>query len=139
MIWGNPTEKEIAEELVVALPQQCSLINKVSLPSLQNLMTQVDLVLAMDSLPLHLAGTTTTPTYSIFGASSANKYKPVGERHEAFQGSCPYGKKFERRCNILRKCKTGACIKQLEGRQLFDHFNAWWLSLKKEGNLNRSC
>jgi heptosyltransferase-1 len=131
LIWGNPAEKKLAEELIVTLPQTSTTINRLSLPALQNLMSKVDLVLAMDSLPLHLAGTTPTPTYSVFGASSANKYKPLGEQHEAFQGICPYGKTFERRCDILRTCKTGACIKQLKGQQLFDHFYAWWSSIKE--------
>jgi len=128
-IWGNQDEKLLAEDLIAALPQQGSLLDKVSLPSLQNLMAKMDLILAMDSLPLHLAGTTSTATYSLFGASSAQKYKPPGEHHEAFQGHCPYDKKFERRCDILRTCRTGACIKQLEGEALFRHFHAWWSSL----------
>jgi heptosyltransferase I len=131
-IWGNPVEKSIAEELIHSLDPFALLVHKVSLPSLQHLMMQVDVVFAMDSLPLHLAGITSTPTYSVFGASSAHKYKPIGEHHEAFQGSCPYGKKFEKRCHMLRTCKTGACIKHLEGEKLFNHFNSWWLSLKNK-------
>jgi heptosyltransferase-1 len=131
LIWGNAAEKSIAEELQASFFDHSSMINRLSLPALQNLMAEVDLVLAMDSLPLHLAATTSTPTYSVFGASSAQKYKPIGERHHAFQGSCPYGKTFERRCDILRTCKTGACIKQIEGVQLFEHFRAWWSSLNR--------
>ncbi len=131
LIWGNSAEKKRVEELVVAFPQISTMIPRLSLPALQNLMAQVDLVLAMDSLPLHLAGTTSTPTYSVFGASSAHKYKPIGERHKAFQGNCPYGKTFERRCDILRTCQTGACIKQLEEHLLFNHFYSWWSSLNK--------
>lgn len=129
LIWGNAAEKRLVEELMVALPQNSSLIDRLSLPALQNLMTQVDLVLAMDSLPLHLAGTTLTPSYSIFGPSSANKYKPIGECHQAFQGGCPYGKTFEKRCDILRTCKTGACMKDLQGEELFNHFYTWWSAL----------
>jgi heptosyltransferase-1 len=129
LIWGNPAEKVLVEGLAAVLPHHSSIINRLSLPSLQNLMTQVDLILAMDSLPLHLAGMTSTPTYSVFGASSAQKYKPMGERHHAFQGNCPFGKVFEKRCDILRTCKTGACIKQLKGHQLFEHFHVWWNSL----------
>jgi heptosyltransferase-1 len=130
LVWGNPTEKAVAEELAAALSQQSLVVDRLSLPALQNLMAQVDLVLAMDSLPLHLAGTTSTPTYSIFGASSAQKYQPIGKHHQAFQGSCPYGKTFEKRCAILRTCKTGACIKELQGQQLFEHFYKWWSSVQ---------
>ena len=85
-------------------------------------MASVDMVIAMDSLPLHLAGTTETPTFSIFGASSANKYKPKGKKHLAFQGTCPYKRTFERRCPVLRTCSTGACIRDLHGEELFHYF-----------------
>lgn len=137
LIWGNSHEKTIAEEIASTMPQNSSVINRLSLPALQNLMVQVDLVLAMDSLPLHLAGSTSTPSYSIFGASSAQKYKPIGQCHQAFQGSCPYGKTFEKRCDILRTCKTGACIKQLQGEQLFNHFYEWWTSLNQYYHINK--
>lgn len=130
LVWGNLNEKFLVEELAATLPQNSAVINRLSLPALQNFMTQVDLVLAMDSLPLHLAGITSTPTYSIFGASSAQKYQPIGNYHKAFQGICPFGKTFEKRCPILRTCKTGACIKQIQGQQLFDDFYNWWISLK---------
>lgn len=125
-LWGSKAEKELSEQLALSFPGHCMIVDKISLPAVQNLMAGVDLVIAMDSLPLHLAGTTATPTYSIFGASSAHKYKPVGERHEAFQGSCPYGQTFLKRCDQLRTCKTGACMKNLQGQQLFDHFERWW-------------
>lgn len=127
-LWGHKGEKEFADELARSFPQKSTVVDKVSLPTLQNLMVSVDLVVAMDSLPLHLAGTTATPSYSIFGASSSHKYKPVGSSHEAYQGSCPYGQTFTKRCERLRTCKTGACVKDLEGSQLFDHFYAWWNS-----------
>ncbi|MDP3682985.1 MAG: glycosyltransferase family 9 protein, partial [Ignavibacteria bacterium] len=128
LVWGNQSEKELTEDLSASFPQQSVVIDRLSLPGLQNLMTHVDLVIAMDSLPLHLAGTTSTPTYSVFGASSCQKYKPLGDLHEAYQGSCPYGKSFIKRCDVLRTCKTGACIKNLEGQRLFDHFFKWWSS-----------
>lgn len=126
LVWGNSAEKALADELAANMPQNSTIINRLSLPALQNLMSHVDLVLAMDSLPLHLAGMTSTPTYSVFGASSAQKYKPLGKQQFAFQGSCPYSKTFEKRCDILRTCKTGACIKNIQGNQLFEHFQTWW-------------
>ena len=128
-LWGHQEEKNMADELATSLPSQSSIIHKLSLPALQNLMAHVDLILAMDSLPLHLAGTTSTPTYSVFGASLANKYKPKGERHGVFQGTCPFNMNFEKRCALLRTCKTGDCVKQIEGDQLYQHFSLWWSSL----------
>jgi heptosyltransferase-1 len=121
-VWGNAQEKLWAEQLHHCFASTSVVVDKMRLPALQNLMGRVDLVMAMDSLPLHLAATTLTPTYSVFGASSAAKYKPVGERHAAYQGACPYGNQFEKRCPTLRSCATGACIQALTPEVLFDHF-----------------
>jgi heptosyltransferase I len=131
-IWGSDSEKERAHKLASSFPQKSLVVERLALPTLQNLMAQVQLVISMDSLPLHLAGTTPTPTYSVFGASSAQKYKPLGCSHGAFQGSCPYGKTFEKRCPILRTCSTGECIKGIDSQILFNHFTQWWTSLQKD-------
>jgi heptosyltransferase-1 len=121
-VWGTEEEKRVVTELQSKFPEHAVVVDRLPLPGLQNLMNQVDLVIAMDSLPLHLAGTTKTPTYSIFGASLANKYKPLGEKHLAFQGNCPYGRIFEKRCPILRSCPTGACIQSRNGDELFEYY-----------------
>lgn len=128
-VWGSPKEKEIVESLQEQFPNSSLIMDRLPLPVLQSVMSKTQLVIAMDSLPLHLGGTTSTPTYSIFGASSAHKYKPLGNVHHAFQGSCPYGKNFEKRCPILRTCSTGDCIKQIDTTALFNHFFIWWKSL----------
>lgn len=124
-VWGTKEEEKAAQRLFEAFPNHSLVIDRLPLPTLQNLMEGVDLVMAMDSLPLHLAGTTNTPTYSVFGPSLAAKYKPVGVQHQAFQGACPYGKLFEKRCPILRTCATGSCMKDLRGEALFDDFLGW--------------
>lgn len=129
-IWGSQEEKQIADELHTAFPDCSQVVDKMGLPMLQNLMEISDLVIAMDSLPLHLAGTTHTPTFSVFGASSAAKYKPPGDHHFAFQGECPYGRTFEKRCPILRTCQTGACIRNLQAHDMFTSFTLWWKKLK---------
>lgn len=128
-VWGTQKEKEIVEKLQQRFLDSSLITDRFPLPVLQNLMSKAQLVIAMDSLPLHLAGTTSTPTYSIFGASSAHKYKPLGSLHYAFQGGCPYGKSFEKRCPILRTCSTGSCVKQIDANTLFSHFFTWWKAL----------
>lgn len=128
LLWGTENEKALVDKLAAPFSGQTTVLDKLTLPLLQNLMAMVDLVVAMDSLPLHLAGTTATPTFSVFGASAADKYKPVGSAHYALQGTCPYGKRFEKRCPRLRTCPTGACIKRLEGAELFASFFSWWSS-----------
>ena len=99
-------------------------VDRLPLPTWQNLMDEVDLVIAVDSSALHLCGTTSTPSFSIFGPTSQRVFKPMGERHFAVQGSCPYGRTFEKQCPVLRSCPTGACIKELTVEELFEAFQS---------------
>ena len=120
-VWGSETEK--AEALLLQQEFSTSVVlPKMSLPILQHLMADMQLIVAMDSLPLHLAATTATPTFSVFGASLGARYAPNGERHHFVQGNCPYGRSFSKRCPILRTCPTGACIRDFSGRHLFEEF-----------------
>jgi heptosyltransferase-1 len=130
-VWGSPDEKCVAEKLQAKFIDCSQIVDKLSLSMLQNIMDMSDLVIAMDSLPLHLAGTTKTPSFSVFGASSALKYKPLGEKHFAYQGSCPYGRTFVKRCPILRTCPTGACIRDLAAVEIFEAFKQWWKEVAK--------
>lgn len=120
-VWGSEKEKINAEELSSRL-KHAIVLDKMSLPLLQHTMSSVKLVIAMDSLPLHLAATTQTPTFSVFGASLATKYKPTGNHHFAIQGPCPYGQTFEMRCPKLRSCATGACIRSLPAQTIFNEY-----------------
>jgi heptosyltransferase-1 len=126
-IYGNEIEQRQAEKFQTLFTEQALKVERLPLPVLQNLMAKMDLVVAMDSLPLHLAGTTSVPTFSVFGASSAKKYKPLGDRHLSLQGACPYGRDFDKRCPILRTCQTGACIRGLSGEAVFASFQQQWM------------
>jgi heptosyltransferase I len=121
-LYGNEQEKQDAEALSHSV-ENGSAIGNLSFSLLQHLMKEMSLVIAMDSFPLHLAAEAEVPTFSIFGASSCDKYKPLGLIHHSFQGQCPYGQIFVRRCPLLRTCKTGACIHGLPVGELLRDFS----------------
>ncbi|MCH9625474.1 MAG: Lipopolysaccharide heptosyltransferase 1 [Chlamydiales bacterium] len=112
--WGSPQEREIAVYLSSHF-QNSAVLERLSIPLLQHVMAKSSLVISMDSLPLHLCGTTDTPSLSFFGPSSAQKYKPMGDQHVAIQGECPYAELFEKRCSKLRTCSTGSCLRGRSG------------------------
>lgn len=114
-IWGNKQEKKRVEMLCAQIKSSCVLPH-LNLPTLQHLMERASLVVSMDSLPLHLCGTTSTPTLSFFGPSMAKKYLPQGKQHVFFQGSCPFNQAFEKRCPKLRTCQSADCINALKSR-----------------------
>lgn len=111
--WGNEQEKTTAERLRANFNTKSLIVPKLPLHQLQFLMSHVDGVFAMDSLPLHLAASVGAKTLSVFGPSSMKKYAPLGERHSSFQGTCPFGVAFEKRCPKLRRCTSGACLRTL--------------------------
>lgn len=110
-VWGSEEERAFCGRLVEAVGG--TLLEKLTFAELQGVMRQGELVIAMDSLPLHLAALAGVKTLSFFGPSSGQKYAPRGEGHEFLQGACPYGVVFEKRCPKLRTCKSGACMKQV--------------------------
>lgn len=118
--WGSEKEKMKALRLQEHF-QDAKLAPKIDLCSLHYLMNQCDYVFAMDSICLHLAATTQARSLSVFGPSIANYYAPKGH-HQFYQGTCPYGMTFPKRCKEMRSCKTGACMKNIKGQDLFEHF-----------------
>jgi heptosyltransferase-1 len=123
LVWGDDSEKVQCEAIGRDL-KSAFVVEKLALPTWQNLMSEVDLVIAVDSSALHLCGTTPTPSFSIFGPTSPNVFKPIGQRHSTFQGACPYGRTFEKQCPVLRSCPTGACIRDLKVEELFQAFQS---------------
>jgi heptosyltransferase-1 len=130
LVWGSASEKAFCEEIQRHL-SAALVVDRLSFPLWQNLMNEMDLVIAVDSAALHLAGTTKTPTFSLFGPTSSSVFKPMGEEHGSFQGSCPYKINFTKTCPKLRTCPTGACIRELEPSLIFRDFLRWWKSLNQ--------
>jgi heptosyltransferase-1 len=125
-IWGDSAEKAYCEEIQRCFPDRSLLVDRLPLPTWQNLMNEVDLVIAVDSSALHLCGTTSTPSFSVFGPTKPDIFKPIGHRHFSFEGKCPYGRTFAKTCPILRSCPTGACIRELTAEEIFQAFAKWW-------------
>ncbi len=123
-IFGNAEEKRLADELADLAEGRGLAVGDLSLPLWQALMSRMEGVIAMDSAALHLCSTVKTPTFSLFGPSSAEIYKPCGDRHHAFQGTCPYRRPFDRRCPLLRTCPTGACLRTLSAELIFREWRA---------------
>jgi heptosyltransferase-1 len=124
-IFGDEEEKQTAAHLASIFKQRSVALGNLSLPLWQNLMWEMDGVIAVDSAALHLCGTTGIRSFSVFGPSSASCYRPIGIQHTSVQGACPYGRHFSSRCPILRTCSTGACIKDLKAEDLFQAFQSW--------------
>ena len=66
IIWGNETEKVIAEEIKDLSPN-IHILEKLSVDGLLSLIAQVDLVIGSDTGPTHMAWALNIPSITLFG------------------------------------------------------------------------
>ena len=114
-------------------------VENLEIATWQNLMQKMKLVIAVDSAALHLCGTTNTPSFSLFGPTSPEVFKPMGHMHFAMQGRCPYGRTFLKQCPVLRSCRTGSCIRSMDANVVFQAFWEWWEACKHPVNFARKA
>ena len=124
-IWGSKKEEELATRLKEAFPRS-KIAGALPLSVWQALMLKMHCIVSVDSCALHLAALAHIPTFSIYGPSSSKVYKPEGDLNVAYQGGCPYGELFMKRCKLLRTCTTAACIKEIPSLSLMKSFEAFW-------------
>ncbi|KAG6559770.1 Lipopolysaccharide heptosyltransferase 1 [Candidatus Rhabdochlamydia oedothoracis] len=129
-VYHTGSEKQQADYMVQRFKSQSLSIGELSLPLWQSLMSEMDGVICVDSAALHLCATTNTPSFSMFGPSLAERYRPIGLQHFSIQGSCPYQVQFWSRCPLLRKCATGACLKNLDTHHLIKVCSEWLVTIK---------
>lgn len=115
-LYGSEEEKRSVQLVQTKLGRGVG-IDPLPLALLQHLLRQGALLLAADSLILHLASTVSLPTLSFFGPSNGSVYAPSGDSHSFLQGECPYGKKFPKRCPLLRKCEA-PCMEAIDPDQV---------------------
>lgn len=110
LISGNDEERQRANKIASSLSSSF-VVPALTIPQLQRLMCGMDQVISVDSLALSLAYEAQVPVFALFGSSSPQKFSITNDNSSSFFGACPYGKTFEKRCPLLRSCKTGSCIR----------------------------
>ena len=129
-VGGDLESQEYCQQMRCQFVRNSVVVDNVSVPAWQNLMQRMELVIAVDSAALHLCGTTDTPSFSLFGPTAPKVFKPMGQKHFAMQGVCPYGRTFIKQCPVLRSCLTGSCIRSLDADVVFQAFWGWWQALR---------
>ncbi len=132
LIYSGEEEKQRVGRIAEMASLPFRMIGELTLPLWHALMAEMDGIISVDSVGLHLAATTGVPTLSLFGPSRAAIFSPDGPQHASIQGNCPYGELFSRRCSRLRNCPTGACLKDLSVEVLFKNFQEWWSAAQNQ-------
>jgi len=134
---GTNEELSLTGKLAEKFPQTSHVLFRPDLVVLQHVMDRACAVVSMDSLVLHLGATTKTPTFGIFGPSSAARYGPEGLQHGAYQGRCYFGEKFERRCRYLRTCPGSPCLHKASPHEILEPLSTWYerITVEKQDSI----
>lgn len=124
-VYGIEEERKEALNLANQFPGKAQIMGGLSFALWQYFMSKCHGVICMDSAALHLASLVRTKTFAFFGPSNSAIYNPSGRQHACYQGTCPYGEVFAKRCRYLRSCSTGDCLHQIDTRQVAFELKAW--------------
>ncbi|MEA2068193.1 MAG: glycosyltransferase family 9 protein [Verrucomicrobiota bacterium] len=117
---GAPDDLETCTKIENALPEGAAtnLCGRTSLLELGGVLQKADLVVTVDSGPMHMASATGTPCLAIFGPTDPLRVGPYGEQHRVLRGSNVrnYSKKD---VDSIRMVKTIEAVKA--AREMLDH------------------
>ena len=79
---GGPADREVCEKINSALGGKAvNLAGKTSLPEMGGILKEMDLLIANDSGPVHVAAAVGTPTLVVFGPTDPTRTGPYGDGH----------------------------------------------------------
>jgi heptosyltransferase-1 len=87
VVWGGPTERAAAEQIVAASAEAAIMAPDTSLQDLGELFRLSRLLVSSDTGPLHLAAAVGTPCVGLFGPVPAARNGPYGLQHVCVEPS----------------------------------------------------
>ena len=109
---GAPDDAEVCTRIENALPEGAAtnLCGNTSLLELGGVLQRADLVVTVDSGPMHMASATGTPCLAIFGPTDPLRVGPYGEQHRVLRGS-DVGQYSKQDLESIRKVETIDVVK----------------------------
>ncbi len=105
----------LAERVAQGIGRQTRFLPPMSLSGLAAILRKSDLVVAGDSVPLHLAAATMTPTVSFYRSTDARTRAPRGEMHRSIQSPLACS-----RCQLSSCAKDAQCRESIKAGDLAD-------------------
>ena len=103
--WGSDSEREMVLRISRAIGAGARLLQRYSLKELVGLLKKVDLVIAGDTGPLHMAAAVGTPTVSFYRATDGKLNGPRGSNHVIVQSPLPCTKCLLKACDREDECR----------------------------------
>lgn len=112
IIFGGPSEKEIADDIASLCPEHSKdiliMAGKTDIRQLASLISECDAFITNDSGPMHMASALLVPTVAIFGSTDSAATGPFGDGHKIITKGLPCSPCLERECPEGHlKCMTG--------------------------------
>jgi len=107
-IMGSSGEQALGVEIEKALSGRVvNMVGKTTLPQMAGLLREMNLVIANDSGPMHLAAVLNTPVLAMYGPSDPVRTGPSpGARHRILRGKLKCQPCFSRHCRY----RDGSCM-----------------------------
>lgn len=102
--WGNQEERAVATEVAKGIGPGARVIDRYPLKGLAAVMKKVDLVVAADTGPVHIAAAVGTPTVSMYRATNGKLTGPRGPQHTTLQSPMHCTKCARKQCDKDREC-----------------------------------
>ncbi len=111
ILTGSAADETVAGEITQAVqPALRSLVGRLSLKQLAAVLRSVDLMITVDSGPMHLAAAMGTPVLALFGPTDPSRTGPLGPGGILRQ-PLPCSPCLQRKCRIA---ETYRCMREIE-------------------------
>jgi lipopolysaccharide heptosyltransferase II len=109
-ILGDKDAADAAQAIEAALPGAVNLAGRTSLVEMGSFLSAMDVLVANDSGPMHMAAAVGTPVVALFGPTDPRRTGPYGEAHHVVQAPLPCRPCYRRECRL----KGHACLADLK-------------------------
>lgn len=111
--WGSEAERQTAHMVANGIGDGARVIDRFSLTGLAALLKRVDLVVAGDTGPLHIAAAVGTPTVSFFRATDGKLTGPRGDGHVIIQSPLSCTRCARKDCDRDTECRESIRVQEM--------------------------
>lgn len=111
--WGNETERQTALAVAHGVGGGARVLDRYPLKGLAAVMKRVDLVVAGDTGPLHIAAAVGTPTVSFFRATDGKLTGPRGSSHVTIQSPLSCTRCARKECDRDEECRESITVEMV--------------------------
>ncbi len=110
MSWGNEKERTAVTRIAAAIGTGARVLDRYPLKGFAALLKKVDLVVAGDTGPVHIAAAVGTPTVSLYRASNGRRSGPRGPGNVIVQSPLDCSPCFRTECDRNEACSRSITV-----------------------------